>query len=58
MAEPFNLVSVADFERMSRAEKDEYLDAFIAHLQAIKQVPADEARKPRNADAGGPPDGG
>ncbi len=43
MSEPFNLVSVADFERMSRTEKEKYLEALVAHLQAIRQRPIGEA---------------
>ena len=43
MSEPFNLVSVADFERMSRAEKEKYIDALVAHLQALQQLPVGEA---------------
>jgi len=37
------LVSVADFERMSRAEREKYLNALIGHLEALRQVPIGDA---------------
>jgi len=43
MSEPFQLVSVADFERMTRAEKEKYLAALIEHLDATKHAPIADA---------------
>jgi hypothetical protein len=62
MSEPFNLVSVADFERMTRAEKEKYIEALIAHLQTLRTAPIGEALRlsgdERSGSDSGPSDSG
>jgi len=39
MSKPFQPVSVPEFERMSKTEREKYIDALIEHLQALRRVP-------------------
>ena len=38
MAEPFKAVSLQEFENMTRPEREAYIDALIAHLQALRAI--------------------
>ena len=50
MQPPFKTVSIAEFERMSRQEREKYIDALIEHLQELRRIPTSRAvataRKP------------